>query len=133
MALITQVKWAAGSYPGGSDAKYLAKLTMLESVHVRENAKDEENMKYECKIDAFFVGRPHETPEEIYKKRFSTLPEAMRFFSDLVHATGAVHCDATRESDFKTPKLSNKELAEHVIDRITGSIEELAESIARQK
>lgn len=79
MALIAQVKWAPGSYPGGSDAKYLASLIFSEAPSAVEGADKYDDKKYTCTIKAYFVGRTYSTPEDIYIGKFSTLPQALSF------------------------------------------------------
>lgn len=128
MALIARVKWATGFYPTGSDAKYLASLSFSENESAAEGADKYDDRKYTCKIQAFFVGRSHQTPEDIYVGKFSTLPQAMSFFSDLINATGAIHCDTTRENDFTTkPRTTDERM-----NLLTGNIKEGLDALADQ-
>lgn len=127
MALIARVKWAAGTYPG-SDAKYLASLSFSEGDSAVEGADKFDDRKYTCQIQAFFVGRSHQTPEDIYIGKFSTLPQAMSFFSDLINATGAIHCDYAREGDF----IIRSRTTEERMNLLTGNVKEGLDALADQ-
>ncbi|GEM_PF-3667978 len=146
MATLARVKWKSGDYPGADGAKYLAELSFFDATELvvkdlERNLKEHKN--YQCKIMLY---RTPETtaPEIIYQDTFPSLQAALGFFSNLVASTGAQHCDHTRPHDFRAPAYTNQELAnsmieksqkalEEAVQRITGSIEELAEAIARQK
>ncbi|HBV92822.1 MAG TPA: hypothetical protein DEF80_17835 [Pantoea sp.] len=142
MAILARVKWKAGNYPNSDGGKYLAELFYYDGKNLVKkdtNTDLTEHLNYECKIQLY---RSQQTtaPETIYKNTFSSLQSALNFFNSLVSATGAQHCDATREHDFIAPVFTNKELTNTIIEkldeavqRITGSIEELAEATARSK
>lgn len=142
MATLARVKWKAGDYPGSDGGKYLAELSYFDAKKLvkKDLAIDlTEHESYECKIELY--RSPQTTsPETIYKNTFSSLQSALNFFNSLVSATGAQNCDHTREHDFIAPVFTNKELSDIILEkldeavqRITGSIEELAEATARSK
>jgi len=148
MATLARVKWKAGKYLGsGADgAKYLAELSFMDDSELvakdlERNLKEHKN--YQCKIMLYRTPETI-TPETIYQDTFPSLQAALGFFANLVTSTGAQHCEDTWQDDFRAPAYTNQELAnsrieksqtalEEAVQRITGSIEELAEAIARQK
>ncbi|MGC0793676.1 hypothetical protein [Pantoea agglomerans] len=142
MATLARVKWKAGDYPGSDGGKYLAELSYFDAKRLvkKDPASDlTEHESYECKIELYRT-RQTTTPETIYKNTFSSLQSALNFFNSLVSATGAQHCDHTREHDFVVPLSTNKELSDIIVKKldeavqqITGSIGELAEATARSK